>query len=119
MKSARTVVLLLLLMAAPASALDHPWISTVFFYWYIWDSDEKLGSWVNGIHNTPLAGYYDSRTLADNRRSLQQASEWGVTHHFMDYWATTSGCPTTRTAKISPCGISPATSPNAATSING
>ena len=76
----------MMLGSQPASALDGPWISTVYFYWYTWDSDEKLGSWIGGIHNTPLAGYYDSRTLADNRRSLWQASEWGVTHHFMDYW---------------------------------
>ena len=76
----------MLLGSRPASALDSPWISTVFFYWYTWDSDEELGSWVGGIHNTPMAGYYDSRTLADNRRSLWQASEWGVSHHFMDYW---------------------------------
>ena len=79
--------LCMLLGSRPASALDGPWISTVYFYWYTWDSDEKLGSWVGGIHNTPLAGYYDSRTFADNRRSLWEASEWGVTHHFMDYWA--------------------------------
>ena len=78
-----------LLFSTPAAALDSPWISTVFFYWYTWDSDEKLGSWVGGIHNTPMAGYYDSRTFADNRRSLWQASEWGVTHHFMDYWVPT------------------------------
>jgi hypothetical protein len=71
----------------PAAALDRPWIGDVFFYWYTWDDDRELGSWIGGIHNTPLAGYYDSRTLRDNRRSLWQASEWGLTHHFMDYWA--------------------------------
>ena len=79
--------LLVLSLCGPASALDRPWISAVFFYWYTWDYDQELGSWVGGIHNTPLDGYYDSRTFRDNRRSLSQASEWGVTHQFMDYWS--------------------------------
>ena len=79
--------LLVLSLCGPAVALDRPWISTVFFYWYTWDYDQELGSWMGGIHNTPLDGYYDSRTFRDNRRSLWQASEWGVTHHFMDYWS--------------------------------
>jgi len=73
--------------AAPAGAVERPWISDVFFYWYTWDYDRELGSWVGGIHNTPLDGYYDSRSFRDNRRSLWQASEWGLTHHFMDYWS--------------------------------
>ncbi|NQU22977.1 MAG: hypothetical protein HQ567_17000 [Candidatus Nealsonbacteria bacterium] len=83
-----TVIFLLTLfaVATPARALDRPWIGDVFFYWYTWDYDRRLGSWVGGIHNTPLEGYYDSRTLGDNRRSLRTASEWGMTHHFMDYW---------------------------------
>ncbi|MCR4411415.1 MAG: hypothetical protein NUV77_03195 [Thermoguttaceae bacterium] len=87
---ARTAILLAAAIVAatgPAAALDRPWIGDVFFYWYTWDYDRELGSWIGGIHNTPLAGYYDSRTLRDNRRSLWQASEWGLTHHFMDYWA--------------------------------
>ena len=79
--------LLVLSLCGPAAALDRPWISTVFFYWYTWDYDKELGSWMAGIHNTPLDGYYDSRTFRDNRRSLWQASEWGVTHQFMDYWS--------------------------------
>lgn len=74
------------LPARPAVALDRPWIGDVFFYWYTWDYDRELGGWMQGVHNTPLGGYYDSRTLADNRRSLWLASEWGMTHHFMDYW---------------------------------
>jgi len=87
MKSTLGTILLLSLLAAPASALERPWIGDVFFYWYTWDYDTELGSWLGGIHNTPLAGYYDSRTFRDNRRSLWQASEWGMTHHFMDYWS--------------------------------
>ncbi|MFW6106824.1 MAG: hypothetical protein ACOC8H_01545, partial [bacterium] len=87
MKPTAIVVLSFLLVAAPAVALERPWIGDVFFYWYTWDEENELGSWLGGIHNTPLAGYYDSRTLQDNRRSLRQASEWGMTHHFMDYWS--------------------------------
>ncbi|NQT16898.1 MAG: hypothetical protein HQ582_29340 [Planctomycetes bacterium] len=85
-KSVLSTFLLFTLFAAPASALDRPWIGDVFFYWYTWDDDVELGSWMSGIHNTPLSGYYDSRTFRDNRHSLWQASEWGQTHHFMDYW---------------------------------
>jgi len=83
---------ILLTTTAPAgepvdfSPLERPWIGDVFFYWYTWDYDQELGSWLGGVHNTPLEGYYDSRTFRDNRRSLWQASEWGMTHHFMDYW---------------------------------
>ncbi len=87
MKSTPPALLILLVLAGPASALERPWISDVFFYWYTWDYDTELGSWLGGIHNTPLDGYYDSRTFRDNRRSLWQASEWGMTHHFMDYWS--------------------------------
>jgi hypothetical protein len=79
-------MILFLALAAPSSALERPWIGDVFFYWYTWDEETELGSWMGGIHNTPLDGYYDSRTFRDNRRSLWQASEWGMTHHFMDYW---------------------------------
>jgi hypothetical protein len=74
-------------LAVPALALDRPWISDVFFYWYTWDYAQEMGGWIGGVHNTPLEGYYDSRTFRDNRRSLWTASEWGLTHHFMDYWA--------------------------------
>ncbi len=87
MKPIVSTVLLFSLLAAPAVALERPWIGDVFFYWYTWDYDTELGSWLGGIHNTPLEGYYDSRTFRDNRRSLWQASEWGMTHHFMDYWS--------------------------------
>ena len=87
MKWMLKTVLLFSLLAAPASALERPWIGDVFFYWYTWEYDQELGSWLGGIHNTPLSGYYDSRTFRDNRRSLWQASEWGLTHHFMDYWS--------------------------------
>jgi len=69
---------------------ERPWVGVVFFYWYTWDYDRQLGSWAGqGVHNTPLYGYYDSRTYRDNYRSLRLASEWGVTHHWMDYWAPT------------------------------
>ncbi|MBM4079226.1 MAG: hypothetical protein FJ278_05955, partial [Planctomycetes bacterium] len=74
------------LPAAGASELDGPWISDTFFYWYTWDYQTELGGWMGGVHNTPLYGYYDSRTFKDNRHSLWLASEWGLTHHFMDYW---------------------------------
>ncbi|MBN2451208.1 MAG: hypothetical protein JXR77_12510 [Lentisphaeria bacterium] len=76
-----------LLSARPARGLDGPWIADTFFYWYTWDRAADWGGWTNGVHNTPLQGYYDSRTLADNLHSLRVASEWGMTHHFMDYWA--------------------------------
>ena len=87
MKSMISILALVIsLFAAPAAAVERPWISDVFFYWYTWEYDQELGSWIGGIHNTPLDGYYDSRSFRDNRRSLWQASEWGLTHHFMDYW---------------------------------
>ncbi|MFC1597188.1 hypothetical protein ACFL5Q_04515 [Planctomycetota bacterium] len=85
-KPALLTILLLALFASPTAALERPWVGDVFFYWYTWEYDAELGSWMGGIHNTPLSGYYDSRTFRDNRRSLWQASEWGQTHHFMDYW---------------------------------
>ncbi len=87
--SARLRVLALVLCFVPggARALDSPWISDTFFYWYTWDRAAELGAWTGGVHNTPLEGYYDSRTFRDNYRSLQVASEWGITHHFMDYWS--------------------------------
>jgi len=66
--------------------LDRPWISDVFFYWYEWDIQAERGNWLSGVHNTPLQGYYDSRTFRDNYSSLHTASEWGVTHHFIDCW---------------------------------
>ncbi len=65
---------------------QRPWVGVVYFYWYTWDYDRQLGGWMGGVHNTPMYGYYDSRTYRDNVRSLKLASEWGVTHHWMDYW---------------------------------
>jgi hypothetical protein len=64
-----------------------PLVGAVYFYWYEWDAHAgEWGNWINGIHNTPLDGYYDSRTLADNIRSQLLAADWGVTHLYMDYW---------------------------------
>ena len=80
------VFLLLVLLTPAAFALDRPWISDVFFYWYTWDYDQEMGGWLGGVYNTPLQGYYDSRRYEDNLASLHTASEWGITHHFMDYW---------------------------------
>ena len=78
----------LLLAAPPARALDRPWVSDVFFYWYEWDDQAQWGSWANGgVYYTPLAGYYDSRLAETNRREIHTSAEWGMTHHFMDYWA--------------------------------
>ncbi len=74
-------------LAAPAAALDRPWISAVYFYWYEWDYQRRWGNWVGGVYNQPLYGYYDSRRLSDNIRSLRTACEWGLTHFFMDYWS--------------------------------
>lgn len=73
----------------PGAALERPWIGDVFFYWYSWEGEEKLGNWVGGVYHTPLVGYYDSLSYEDNYRQLWMASEWGMTHHFMDYWAPT------------------------------
>ena len=78
--------LILLLAAGPLWPLDRPWISDVYFYWYTWDYEKELGGWMGGVYNTPLQGYYDSPSYEDNLASLHQASEWGLTHHFMDYW---------------------------------
>ncbi|MBM3498059.1 MAG: hypothetical protein FJX74_05250 [Armatimonadetes bacterium] len=81
---------LLLLPALPATVhaqgLDRPWIADTYFYWYTWDYQQEFGGWVGGVWNTPLEGYYDSPSYADNLRSLRTASEWGITDHFMDYW---------------------------------
>ena len=79
-------LLLLCLLASPLAALDRPWIGDTFFYWYTWDYDTEMGGWIGGIYNTPLQGYYDSRRYEDNLASLHTAAEWGITHHFMDYW---------------------------------
>ncbi len=86
--SLRMAMLSLVLCASgvPVLALDRPWIGDVFFYWYTWDYNREMGAWIGGVHNTPLDGYYDSQTFRDNRHSLWTASEWGLTHHFMDYW---------------------------------
>lgn len=80
------VFAVLTIHACPARALDRPWISDVFFYWYTWDYAKQWGGWEGGVYNTPLYGYYDSRSYEDNLRSLRTASEWGMTHHFMDFW---------------------------------
>ncbi|MBM3473980.1 MAG: hypothetical protein FJX75_11985, partial [Armatimonadetes bacterium] len=86
----RTLALVLLLSAVVPSAfaqgLDRPWIADTYFYWYTWDYQKEFGGWVGGVWNTPLYGYYDSPSYADNLRSLRIASEWGITDHFMDYW---------------------------------
>jgi len=78
---------ILALAASRSRGLDRPWISDVFFYWYTWDYQKAWGGWEGGVYYTPLVGYYDSRTYDDNLRELWMASEWGMTHHFMDYWA--------------------------------
>lgn len=72
--------------AATAQTLDRPFVGAVFFYWYEWDDEEEWGNWLGSVHNTPLYGYYDSRKLADNFRSLLLAADWGLTHFFLDYW---------------------------------
>lgn len=83
----RNLFLLALFAASlPAAALDSPWIGVTYFYWYQWDYDKHMGNWIGGVYNTPLMGYYDSARLEDNIRELKCASEWGVTHHFMDFW---------------------------------
>jgi len=76
--------------ALPATALDRPWISDTFFYWYTWDYDARWGDWGGqGVYFTPLVGHYDSLSYDDNLRELWMAAEWGMTHHFIDYWGTT------------------------------
>lgn len=69
-----------------AQHLDTPIVGAVFFYWYEWDEDEEWGNWLGAVHNTPLYGYYDSRKVRDNFRSLLLAADWGLTHFFLDYW---------------------------------
>ncbi|GIV20689.1 MAG: hypothetical protein KatS3mg023_2440 [Armatimonadota bacterium] len=64
-----------------------PLVGAAYFYWYEWDTHAgEWGNWINGIHNTPLYGYYDSRKVADNVRSQLLAADWGMTHLYMDYW---------------------------------
>ncbi|NPV49380.1 MAG: hypothetical protein HPY69_20740, partial [Armatimonadetes bacterium] len=83
----RLTALLLCLLASPMlHALDRPWIADTSFYWYTWDYEQELGGWMGGVYNTPLRGYYDSPRYEDNLIGLRHASEWGLTHHFMDYW---------------------------------
>ncbi|MBI2302706.1 MAG: hypothetical protein HYU66_27685 [Armatimonadetes bacterium] len=82
----RRALTLALLLATPALALDSPWISDTYFYWYQWDYARQWGGWEGGVYNTPLGGYYDSARFDDNLHQLHTASEWGVSHHFMDYW---------------------------------
>jgi hypothetical protein len=72
--------------SALAQPLDRPIVGAVFFYWYEWDEPSEWGNWLGGVHNTPLFGYYDSRKLHDNFRSLLLAADWGMTHFFLDYW---------------------------------
>jgi hypothetical protein len=85
-KLALVVLLLALVPPVFPQGLDRPWIADTFFYWYTWDYQKEFGGWVGGVWNTPLYGYYDSPSYADNLRSLRTASEWGITDHFMDYW---------------------------------
>ncbi|MEJ5250954.1 MAG: beta-galactosidase [Chthonomonadetes bacterium] len=69
----------------PVSRL--PIVGAAYFYWYEWQTaGGEWGNWIGGVHNTPLYGYYNSRTLADNFRSILLAADWGMTHLFMDYW---------------------------------
>jgi len=85
----RALLSLMLLAASTlafAGGIDRPWIADTYFYWYAWDYQQEFGSWVGGVYNTPLYGYYDSASYKDNLRSLRVASEWGITDHFMDYW---------------------------------
>ena len=79
-------LLALCLLTPAAPALESPWVSDVYFYWYTWDSQRQWGGWQGGVYNTPLLGYYDSPSYEANLRELHLASEWGLTHHFMDYW---------------------------------
>lgn len=70
-----------------AWGLERPWVSDVFFYWYEWDEAQQWGNWTGqGVYLTPLVGYYDSRKYEDTLRELWMASEWGMTHHFIDFW---------------------------------
>ena len=87
LRTALALAVAVTVLAAPSHALDRPWISAVYFYWYTWDYHRELGGWMpQGVYNQPLQGYYDSRTYLDNLKSLHVASEWGLTHCFMDYW---------------------------------
>ena len=75
----------------PNNSHEHsqqlPLVGAAYFYWYEWDTHAgEWGNWINGIHNTPLDGYYDNRRLADNMRSQLLAADWGMTHLYMDYW---------------------------------
>jgi hypothetical protein len=72
--------------SALAQPLDRPIVGAVFFYWYEWDEPSEWGNWLGGVHNTPLFGYYDSRKVQDNFRSVLLAADWGITHLFIDYW---------------------------------
>ncbi len=71
---------------ALAQSLDRPIVGAVFFYWYEWDESEEWGNWLGSVHNTPLFGYYDSRKVQDNFRSILLAADWGITYFFIDYW---------------------------------
>ncbi|OIN98148.1 hypothetical protein AUJ67_09040 [Candidatus Desantisbacteria bacterium CG1_02_49_89] len=88
-KALSYIIVLVFAMLAPGvvMALDRPYIAVTFFYWYTWDYKNEKGGWIDGgVDNTPLFGYYNSPSLEDNYHSQWLASEWGVTHHFMDFW---------------------------------
>ena len=89
----KTIVWLVMLLGllfsslVGATSLEKPWITDTFFYWYGWDYEAQKGSWIGGVYWTPLNGYYDSATYKDNYDRLKLAADWGITGHFMDYWA--------------------------------
>jgi len=74
-------------VAPPPAEDERPIVGATFFYWYVWDYATETGNWAGeGVYNTPLTGYYDSRSYEDNLRSLRTAADWGTTDFFMDYW---------------------------------
>ena len=88
-KALSYIIVLVFAMLAPGvvMALDRPFISVTFFYWYTWGYKKEWGGWIDGgVDNTPLYGYYDSPSYDDEYRSLWLAEEWGVTHYYLDYW---------------------------------
>jgi hypothetical protein len=81
--------------SALAQPLDRPIVGAVFFYWYEWDEPSEWGNWLGGVHNTPLFGYYDSRKVQDNFRSVLLAADWGITPFSLITGVTTGGAKTT------------------------